>query len=112
MNEFLDPPLEALSDWVILEALGATEDQTPSGLVIPQSASKNEALYQKYRVVTAGAECTEDRLSELPDLALQPGDVVFTLSENCGLLRFNGTDYRICRFDSIAAIVRDEIEEI
>lgn len=107
-----DPPIDALGDWVILEALGHTEDQTPSGLLIPASASRNGSLYQKFRVVSAGIDCTEDRMAEIPDPALAPGDLVFAIADDTGVLRYNGTEYRICRFDAIAAIVRDEIEEL
>jgi len=107
-----DPPIEALADWVVLEALASNEDTTPSGLLIPASASKAPNLYQKFRVVSAGPEVTEDRISEYPDPALLPGDVVFVILDETGALRYGGVEYRICRYDHIAAIVRDEIEEI
>lgn len=107
-----DPPIEALADWVILEALASNEDHTPSGLLIPASASKSGEIYQKFRVVSAGPEVTEDRISEFPDPALLSGDVVFVILDDTGMLRYSGIEYRICRYDHIAAIVRDEIEEI
>lgn len=110
MTEFQDPPLDSLADWLLLEALGSSEDQTPSGLLIPATASKNTDVYQKFRIVSAGAECTEDRISELPDPAVGPGDIVFVVPENTGMLRYDGVEYRVCRFEAVVAVVRDEID--
>lgn len=107
-----DPPLQALSDYVILEALGSTEDQTPSGILIPVTAAKNTTIYQRFRVVSVGEECTSDHMSEIPDPALEPGDIVFVQPDNAGVLRYGGIEYRICRFEAIAAVVHDDIEQL
>ena len=112
MNNPIDPPIDALTDWVILEALGGTQDKTPSGLLIPSTATKSEDIYQQYRVVAAGPDCVEDRMSELADPALVPGDVVFAAPNMTGLLRYNGSDYRVCRYEQLAGIVRDDIHDV
>ena len=107
-----DPPLQALSDYVILEALGSTEDQTPSGILIPVTAAKNTAIFQRFRGVSVGEECSSDHVSEIPEPALEPGDIVFVQPDSAGVLRYNGVEYRVCRYEAIAAVVDDEIEQL
>lgn len=98
--------LDALGDHLILEIDTGNEDRTPSGLVLPKTAAPPANSYRRFRVLAVGPMCTEDRLSEIPEPELGPGDLVIAPLDELGLYREGGVTYYIGRYDMIAAIIR------
>lgn len=98
--------LEALGDHLILELAGPEEDRTPSGLLIPKSASQPPNGYARFRVLAAGPFCSEDRVSEFPEPSVGPGDLVLAPTGDLGLYREGGITYFIATFEQIAAVIR------
>ena len=99
--------LEALGDHLILETFEADDDRTPSGLLIPASAQQSSSGYRRFRVLAAGPLCSEDRLSEIPEPGVQPGDIVLAPVEELGVYRESGQTYYICHYELVAAVIRE-----
>lgn len=98
--------LEAVGDHLILEAADAEENRTPSGLVIPASAAKTDNGYHRFRVLAVGPACNEDRVGELNETPIHPGDLVLAPADELGIYRENGQTYYIAHYDLIAAVIR------
>ena len=99
--------LEALSDHLILESAIDNESRTPSGLLIPASAAKQDNGFQRFRVIAAGPVCNDERVADLGNPTIEPGDLVLAPADDLGIYRESGQTYYIASYDMIAAVIRE-----
>jgi chaperonin GroES len=95
--------LEPLFDRVIIEPIGS-ESTTASGIVIPDTASKEKP--QKGKIVAVGPGRMDDKGKNFP-MHVKVGDMVLYGKYSGDEVKIDNIEYKILHEDNIFAIIKE-----